>query len=172
MTASKPQSIALGVGTYVVLSLATSFLYFNGGTAMASLSGALACVVMLTAPVVAVWHYASTNALTVPPGPGAGMGAIAATIGAVLATLIQWGLQQAGVFPSTDEMLGRQRDQMIEQGMSPEEVDGMMDVIGGMSESLVNQIGSAALMGLVVGAIAGAIAAVVFKKGPDAEAVL
>ena len=165
MTPSRTPSIAIGVSFYVVLSLATSYLLFNGGTAMSTLAGLLSCLVAVLAPVVAVWHYTSTHHLTLLPGPGAGLGAAVGAAGAVLSGLIGWALQQAGVFPSTDEMMAQTRRQMIEDGLSPDEVDGMMEMMGGMSQSLVTQLGIGVVVGLIVGAVAGAIAAQIFKKG-------
>ena len=171
MTPSKTPSIAVGVAVYVVLGLISAFIMFNGGTGAQMLGSVFGCLVMLTVPVVAVWHYASSNALTLSAGQGAGLGALATAVGVVISGLISLGLQAVGAFPSNEEIMDRQRDQLIAQGnMSPEDVDQMMGFFGGMADNPLLSLGSNALIGAVVGAIAGAIAAAVFKKG-DAELV-
>ena len=168
MTPSKNSSIAVGVAVYVVLGLVAAFITFSGGTATQTLGGLLSCLIGLAAPVVAVWHYTSTHSLTIPAGAGAGLGAITSAVGAVISTLLSWTFQRIGIFPTTAEMMEQQRDQMIAQGMSPEDVDGMMEMFGGMGDNLLLQLGIGVVLGAVIGAIAGAVAAAVFKKG-DAE---
>ena len=171
MTPSKNPSIAVGLAVYVVLGLVAAFITFSGGMATQSLGGVLSCLVGLAAPVVAVWHYTSTHALTIPAGQGAGLGAITSAVGAVIAGLLSWALQQVGVFPSNEEIMEQTRDQLIAQGnMSPEDVDAMMGAMGGFADNVLLSVGVNAVIGAVVGAIAGAIAAAVFKKG-DAELV-
>ena len=171
MTPSKTPSIAIGVAVYVVLGLVAAFVTFSGGMATQSIGGILSCLVALAAPVVAVWHYTSTHALTLPAGQGAALGAIASATGAVVSGLLSWALQQVGVFPTAAEVMEQQRDQLIAQGnMSPEDVDQMMEVMGGMGDNLLLQLGIGVLIGAVVGAIAGAVAAAIFKKG-DPELV-
>lgn len=165
MTPSKNSSIAVGIAVYVVLGLVAAFITFSGGAATQTLGGLLSCLVGIAAPVVAVWHYTSTHSLTIPAGAGAGLGAIASSVGAVLSGILSWTFQRIGIFPTTAEMMEQQRDQMIAQGMSPEDVDGMMEMFGGMGDNLMLQLGMGVVFGALFGAIAGAIAAAIFKKG-------
>ena len=164
MTPSKTPSIAIGAVTYLVLSLVTSFLAASGG-AMSTLGGLLACLVAVVAPVIAVWHYTSTHNVTLLPGQGAGLGAAAAAIGAALSGVIGLGLQSTGLFPSTEEVLDQQRRDLIADGMSPDEVDRIMSMAGGMADNPVLGLAIGVVGGLVAGAFAGAIASLIFKKG-------
>ena len=160
---SKTQSILLGAAVYTVASLITGFIAIQGGGASSYLTSALCCVSALIGPFVAVWHYTSTNNLTVPAGTGAGLGAAAIVAGGVVSYLITLLLQAVGVYPSQEDMVEMQRDQMAAQGMEPEQIEqamGMVEMFSGPLGILVNLVVAA-----VIGAVAGAIAASVLKRG-------
>lgn len=160
---SKTQSVVLGAAVYAVASLITAFIALNGGTAGQYLSSVLCCLVALVGPFVAVWHYTNTNDLTIPAGTGAGLGALTVVLGGVISYAIQKVLQAVGAFPSDAEILESTRQQMLDQGMDPAQVDQAM----GMTEMFTGVVGFGInlVIAAIIGAIAGAIAASVFKKG-------
>ena len=160
---SKNQSILLGAAVYTVAGLITAFLSVNGGQSAQYVVSALCCLAALAGPFTAVWHYTSTNNLTVPAGTGAGIGAAAVVLGGIVSYAVTKLLQVAGIYPSDAEMIEQQRDQMISQGMEPEAVDqamGFAEMFQGIGGFAINLVIAA-----VIGAIGGAIAASIFKKG-------
>lgn len=160
---SKTQSILLGAGVYAVAGLITAFIAVNGGTAGGYLAGVLCCLTALIGPFIAVWHYTSTNRLTIPAGTGAGIGAAAVVIGGVISYGITLVLQAISVYPSDAELMDRQREQLLAQGLEPEAIESAMqmgEMFSGIAGAAINLVIAA-----VIGAIAGAIAASVFKKG-------
>lgn len=164
---SKNASILLGAAVYTVASLIVGFIAVNGGQSGQYLSGALCCLFALLGPAITVWHYTSTNGVTIPPGTGAGLGAITIAAGYAVNYGITKLLQVANVYPSDAEMLERQRGQLVAQGLEPEAIDQAMQM-GEMSSGIVGGLVTLVVLS-VIGAIAGAIAASVFKKGPVDE---
>ncbi|MEX0746709.1 MAG: hypothetical protein WD275_01835, partial [Rhodothermales bacterium] len=75
----KKQSIVLGAVVAALLS--TSYLGFIN---------CLCCAGMIIAGALTVWHYASTNEMTIPAGQGAVMGLIAAIIGSFVAIFLNF----------------------------------------------------------------------------------
>jgi hypothetical protein len=164
---SKSQSILLGAAVYTVAALITGFVAINGGTVGGYLASALCCVSALLGPFVAVWHYTSTNRLTIPAGTGAGMGAAAIALGGIVSYLITLLLQAVNVYPSNAEMMERQREQLVAQGLEPEQIEQAMqmgEMFQGVAGAAINLVIAA-----LIGAVAGAIAASVFKKGVAAD---
>ena len=163
----KNPSILLGASVYAVLSLITAFIAMNSGTGGQYASSALCCLIAISVPAITVWHYTSTNQLTIPAGTGAGLGALAIVIGGLVSYAIQKVLQLIGAFPSDDEILDRTRDQLLDQGMDPAQVDQTME----MSQMFTGFVGVLISLAIaaVIGAIAGAVAASIFKKGPVEE---
>lgn len=171
MSSSKMQSALLGALVYVVLGTIAQFIVVNSGMIGSPVGGLLLCLVAIIAPVVAVWHYTSTNSLTIPAGEGAGLGALASVAGAVISGVISLLLQAVGLFPSTEEMLEMQREQMVSQGMSAEQVEQAMEMASNFSNPLIGFV-IGIVVGAVLGAIAGAISALIFKKGEEDELVV
>ena len=160
---SKNQSILLGAAVYTVAGLITGFLAINGGQSAQYFVAALCCLSALAGPFAGVWHYTSTHNLTIPAGTGAGIGAAAVVVGGLISYAITKLLQLANVYPSDAEMVERQRDDMIAQGMEPEAVEqamGFAEMFQGVGGFAINLVIAA-----VIGAIGGAIAASIFKKG-------
>ena len=164
---SKSSSILLGVAVYAVFSLIIGFIAINGGQTAQYLVSALCCLAALLGPALTVWHYTSTNAVTVPAGTGAGLGAITILGGGLVNYVISRVLQMLDVYPTDAEMAERSRDQLIAQGLEPEAIESAMK----MTEMMQGPIGVAATLVVlaVVGALAGAVAASVFKKGPVSD---
>ena len=163
---SKQQSLILG--GLVTGLLSTSYLGFIN---------ILCCAGVLAGALVAVWHYTSTNELTLSGGQGAGMGVQAALIGWAVAFVLnfilmsvglrhdlavaQWMMQNMG-----DSLQGPQLDAIEEQLNTP---FGLGYYIKTTVASLNGAIGIA--LTALFGAIGGAIGAAVFKKGPAEDEV-
>ncbi|MFN3596687.1 MAG: hypothetical protein ACK41D_05395 [Rubricoccaceae bacterium] len=159
-------SIGLAAVVYVVVSLGLGYLLaVNPGAQM--WAGGLSCVAALLVPALAVWHYVNTHGVSLRPGAGAGMGAAAIALGGLLAYGAQVALQAAGVYPSNDQMLEAARQQLLEQGIPSEQIEGALDMAMAM-QGPVGMIVSVAIAA-VVGAVAGAVAAAILKRGPRAE---
>ena len=158
---AKTPSILIGVLAYVILSLLLQFFAAGG-----MMSGALGCLVILGSAMVGVWHYTSTNQLTIPAGEGAGIGALVGIGGALLAGALSLFLISAGAMPDPSDLA---LEQMRAQGLSDEQIEsqrGMVELFS--SPLMVLLVGG--VLGALVGAIGGAIGASVFKKGGAAPA--
>lgn len=161
---SKQQSLILG--GLVAGLLSTSYLgYIN----------LLCCAGVIGGAMVAVWHYTSTNELTLSGGEGAKLGVMAAFIGWGVAFLLNFILMSAGLrhdLAVTEFFLNSMGD-----SMPPEQVAEMEEQINtpfGLGWYLKTAIASVnGAVGLVLtavfGAIGGAIGAAAFKNGPDEE---
>lgn len=158
---SKTQSVLIGAVVYIVLGVLIQVLFPGGGAVV----GILGCLVSLSSGLAAVWHYTSTQNLTIPAGQGAGMGAIAGLVGALIGVAIGFILISAGILPEPLEVA---RDQMENSGMSEAEIDNAMSMVERFSNPVFSGA-IAAVIGTIAGAISGAIGAVVFKKGGDVD---
>lgn len=164
-------SIAIGAATYAVLSVGIAFLAAgSGGTPMQYAVGCLGCLVILAGPVVTVWHFTSTYETTILAGRGAAFGAIAGALGALGAGALSQVLVWAGTLPTPAETVEASRRQMVDQGMDPEQAATFAEQFGGLASNpllatLMNVVIAAAL-----GALFGALAATIFKKGGDGSA--
>jgi hypothetical protein len=164
---SKTQSILLGAAVAAVLTIANLFLATGGGQTGQYLAGLVCCLSAVAGAGVAVWHYTSTHNLTISAGTGAGLGALACAGGYLIAYVVGEGLQAVGVLPSDAEVVERARQQLLDQGMDPAQVEQAMqfsELTTGVLGAVINVVVLA-----ILGAVIGAIAAAVFKKGePDA----
>ena len=164
---NKMPSILVGALVLTVISVLSSVLIGQGG----GVAQTIGCLTLLLAGVVAVWHYTSTNHATLKAGQGAALGVMATLLGLALSFAIGYVLQELGITPSFDEVMeaemARQRDKLVARGMSQDEIDQAMAFAGGGSPLVT--IGISLVMGTVLGAITGAVSALVFKKG-DAQA--
>ena len=165
---SKSQSILLGAGVTFALILVQLFLSVQGGQAGQYLSTVACCLAAVGGAGAAVWHYTSTYRLTLPAGPGAGLGAAATSLGYIAAYIVGEVMQAVGAFPSDEEIMERTREQLIAQGMAPESIDAAMQT-GEMFTGVLGAVVSLVVLA-VLGAIVGAIAASIFKKGEVDEA--
>lgn len=159
---AKAPSILIGILAYVILSILLQF--FAAGVGF--LSGVLGCLVILGSAMVGVWHYTSTNGLTIPAGEGAGIGALVGLGGAVLAGVLSLLLISAGAMPDPADLAV---EQMRAQGLTDEQIEaqrGMLELFG--SPLMVLLVGG--VLGALVGAIGGVIGASVFKHGGEAPA--
>ncbi|HLU28398.1 MAG TPA: hypothetical protein VKZ65_08155 [Glycomyces sp.] len=158
---NKAPSILIGVLAYVILSIVLQFLTTGG-----MMSGVLSCLVILGSAMAGVWHYTSTNGLTIPAGEGAGIGAAVGVGGALLAGVLSLLLISSGAMPDPADLAV---EQMRAQGLTDEQIEaqrGMLELFS--SPMMVLLVGG--VLGAIVGAIGGVIGASVFKKGGDAPA--
>lgn len=168
---NKLNSILIGGLIYGVLGTVISVLSASGG-AMQNVGGVLCCLAIVGGAAGAVWHYATTYRLTIPAGQGAALGAGAGVLGAAVSGLLTWLLQLVGVIPDTAAQLERARRDLASQGMSPEQIEMAMQ----WGEMFSGPIGivSALVVSALLGALIGAIAALIFKRGDagaDLEAI-
>ncbi|MEO0559720.1 MAG: hypothetical protein AAF170_16230 [Bacteroidota bacterium] len=159
---SKTQSILVAAVVGAVLSVLTQFLASSGG-GVQYVGSALGCISIIAVPLIAVWHYTNTHRLTLNAGSGAGLGAMASIASGLLGYIIAFGLQAVGVLPTQEEIIAAQREDLLSQGLTAEQIDQAM----GFATAMTGPVGI--IVGLViaavVGAIVGAIGASVFKKG-------
>jgi len=124
-------------------------------------STAICCLGVISAGLVAVWHYASTNGVTIAGGEGAGMGAAAGAVAAILTGLLSYALIAAGILPDPEVVM----EEMLRN--MPEDQRAMAERFGGIGTGPLGWIINAVIYA-VIGAIGGAIGAALFKKGgPD-----
>ena len=153
-------SILIGALAYVLLG--TMLSAFGAGAG--GFGALLSCLVILGSAAIAVWHYTSTNGVTIAGGEGAGMGALTGLIGAVIAGILGYFLISIGAIPDPMDVA---IEQMREQGLTEEQIEQGMGMAE-MFNSPVIGIAVGAVFGLIGGAIGGAIGAALFKKGgPD-----
>jgi len=153
------QSILLGA--LVTALLSTSYLGFIN---------CLCCAGVIIGAMVTVWHYTGTYQLTIPAGKGAVMGLLAATIGAVIATFLNYFLMEMGL--GSNEAILNFFIENFGENMPPEQLEQMreqMEQGQTLGAYLLNGV-----IGIVVsaifGAIGGAIGASIFQKGDDSAA--
>ncbi|GAB5535792.1 MAG: hypothetical protein Rubg2KO_20410 [Rubricoccaceae bacterium] len=165
---SKTQSILVAAVVGAVLAVLTQFLASSGG-GVQYVGSALGCISIIAVPMLAVWHYTNTHQLTLNAGSGAGLGAMASIASGLLGYIVAFGLQAVGVLPTQEEMIASQRETMLSQGMSAEEIEMAMGFATAMSGPIGIVVGI--VIAAVVGAIVGAIGASVFKKGTADDAL-
>jgi len=146
------KSTSILIGALVVGILSTSYL---------AMINYICCLGILAGGATAVWHYTSTNELTIMSGEGAGLGALAGLLGA----LIGFGLDQTmGLFGLGSQQVSQG---LMEGFMNQEQLDAMREQQEGMQSGGMKMVGALIGMafGAIFGAIGGAIGASMFKKG-------
>jgi len=150
------QSILMGA--LVTGLLSTSYLsYIN----------VLCCLGVIAGALVTVWHYTDTNEITIPTGKGAGLGAIAAIGGSIIALILNFVLIQAGIrhdLAIVEFFVNSMGDSMPPEQL--EEMERQLEAPFAIGPYFLN-----GLLGMAIsaafGAIGGVIGAKVFKKGGD-----
>ena len=153
---NKWPSILIGALAYALIAIAIAFLGLTGISA-----GAIGCLVILSSGLVAVWHYTSTNHLTIPLGSGAGIGALAGLVGALIGGAVSLLLVNAGILPDPMELA---RQQFIDQGMSEADMEQAMQMAESFSNPVIGLVIGTAF-GALFGALGGLLGAVFFKHG-------
>ena len=151
------QSILLG-------ALVTGIL---GTSYLGLITTLMCCMNVLAGALVAIWHYTETNELTISGGKAAGMGALVAVGGSVIASVLTLILMTAGIrhdVVMAEFMLNNLGDQL-----PPESIQGLEDQVEAaikLGPFFFNVLVSTAVSS-AFGAGAGAIGAKMFKKGGD-----
>lgn len=164
---SKFQSILLGS---VIVGLVATLFGLAQVETQSQVLGTLACCVIPTiGALIATWHYASTNGLTMSPGSGAMMGLSVGVLGYLISLILNIIVSYTGLMPSpfdVDAIMELSRESMVNQGMSDEEIDRGIDMARQYYPAFV---AAAAVVYALIGAVVGAIGANVFKHGAVAE---
>lgn len=152
---SKTQSIILGGAIVGVLSPLIGLVPVVGGC--------ISCFGYAIAGVVAVWHYTSTHELTIAGGSGAGMGALAGIVTALVGGLVSYVLIALDIAPGMEQVM----EGLAESGaMDDDQLDEIAEFIFSPVAYLAF-MGVGAIFGAILGAVGGAIGASVFKKGGE-----
>ena len=153
------QSILLGA--LVTALLSTSYLGFIN---------CLCCAGVIIGALVTVWHYTSTNQLTIPAGKGAVMGLIAAIIGSIIALFLNYVLMQMGL--GTSEIVMSFIIENFGENMPPEQLEELREQMRTgqtIGAYLINGV-IGVVVSAIFGAIGGAIGAAIFQKGEEGSA--
>ena len=163
----KFQSILLGAMIVGLLATILSLIQFG---VQSQILGSVACCLIPTlGAIVATWHFASTNALTIPAGQGAMMGLSVALLGWVISTILSMLVALTGLMPSpfdVDAIVELAKESMVNQGNSQAEID---TAVGFMRQYYLVLVAVTVVVYGLIGAVAGAIGANVFKHGAAAE---
>lgn len=169
---SKTQSILIGALLIAVVGTLLTLISTMGGMSSnqmaGSIIGCITCILYIVGGLTAVWHYTSTNSLTMESGPGALLGMTTGAVGAIIAVLLGLLLQTLGITPTAEEVFAAMENSGAFDDMPAEQLEttkNMMLMFSGWLGWVV-----ALIMGVIAGAIGGAIGAAMFKKGPAPEA--
>lgn len=156
------QTRSVLIGALVVALLSTSYL---------SLINCFCCAGVIIGAMVSVWHYTSTNSLTIEAGRGAVFGVLAAALGSLVAIVINYMLTQMGL--DANAAVAETLIRMFGDFMPPEQLDQMRAQVAQQQDVSLGQQLISGLFGVVVasifGAIGGVIGASLFKKGDGGE---
>lgn len=148
---SKTQSVLLG-------GLIAGIL----GTSYLGLINVLCCAGFIIGGIAAVWHYTSTYNLTLAPGQGATIGAMAAAVGGIIAGVLTYLLEAIGLPSIQEAIMG-----FYEGNLSPEQMEQISQQQAQSPVMLFVYFLVALLVYTLFGAVGGAIGASLFKKGGE-----
>jgi hypothetical protein len=164
---SRFQSIFLGAVVVALIGTVFTVVLQNQ---QSQILGAISCCVIPTiGALIAVWHYTSTNELTLKAGQGAMLGFWAALLGFLLSYVLTVIISYVGVVPSpfdVEAQLELAQERMMEQGMSGDQMDQAEEFT--RKFFFVFHIAGFVIYALI-GAIGGAIGANIFKKGTASD---
>lgn len=112
---------------------------------------------------MAVWHYTSTNELTLASGQGAGMGALAGVVASVIGSILQQTFSALGILPDWRDAIVEGLEQ---SGMDPSQVDQWVETLTSPL-AFIGLMLVGILFAAILSAIGGAIGASMFKKGGE-----
>ncbi|MCY3594031.1 MAG: hypothetical protein OXH01_02165 [Bacteroidetes bacterium] len=167
---SKTQSILIGgliaavTGTIVSVAAQVSGASdpTNPQQVLSLIFGLIGCMVMLTSGLVAVWHYATENELTLTGGQGVGIGALAGIVYAVVGLALGWLLILLGVLPSPQDTMDVMRDTGAFDAAGAEQAESITEMMITWGGPVMAVFG-----GVLMGLIGGAIGAALFKRGVE-----
>jgi hypothetical protein len=165
---SRTQSILIAGVAVGIIGIVIAFL--AEGAATSPVGGVVvcffSCLLSISVGLLATWHYTTTNALTIPGGTGAAMGALAGLVSGAIASL-------KAIFDFVTGRSAAMREEMIrsmeQQGVSPEQMGPWMDM-GATPTSVAVIILMSLVISAILGAVGGAIGAALFKRGDDSPA--
>ena len=158
----KALSIVIGGVSIGVLASVLGLLNRNPTGVGAQCLGCVICLLYLAPGLIAVWHYTSTNQLTITGGEGAGMGAMAGLVAGLTSGILGLLFRGIGLMPSADEiMLQLEQTGALDQ-MPAEQADMMYQIMEFTTGPIAIVIG--VVIGVILGVIGGAIGASLFKK--------
>lgn len=164
------QSVIMGG---LVGALVATILTFPAQGGNPVVGFAACCIPAILGGLIAAAHYASTNSLTLALGTGAKLGALAGVVAALVSGALGFLLRMLGVLPSVSEMQVQQREKLIEQGLTDQQIEQAMRW-GEMMSGTVGQIVAVVIACIVfalIGALGGLIGASMFKRGSTTEPV-
>ncbi len=167
---SKTQSILIGG---LIAAVTATILQVAGHLSGASnptdtqpvlniIFGLLGCMIMLTSGLVAVWHYATENELTLTGGQGVGIGALAGIVYAAAGLALGWLLILIDILPSPQETLDILRDAGTFDAPGAEQAESITQMMMTWGTPVIAVVG-----GVLMGLIGGAIGAALFKRGEE-----
>lgn len=151
-------SVALGAAVYALLSILLAVATARASGALASLSLCGLCGVMIAGPLVAVRHAARRAPILA--GPAAGVGALAAALGALVSAGLTEALMALGALPTLAEQAASEQARATALGVDPQQAADAIAAAssGAFGDPLVMALLTAALAALL-GAAVGALAA-------------
>ncbi len=127
----------------------------------------LCCAGVLAGTMVAVWHYTTTNELTMSTGQGAVLGLMAGVVGFGISFVLNYMFISMGV--RSDLAISQFIVERLGDSMPPETLDQMLDEMA--KEITFVSYTMSAMWGLVITSvfalIGGSIGAAIFKKGTE-----
>ncbi len=155
---TRVSSIALGAAVYTLLSVLLAVATARASSSLAMLSLAGLCGVMIAGPLVAVRHAARRAPILA--GPAAGVGALAAALGALASAGLNEALIGVGVLPTLAEQTAAEQARATALGVDPQQAADAIAAAssGALGNPLAVALLTAALAALL-GAAVGALAA-------------
>jgi hypothetical protein len=174
MNLLKNESVWMGaiISAGVALLFSLAIIFLHPPTNLQSILGIVVCCgVPFIGAFVTIWHYTTTQQTSINAGQGAGLGAMALALGALVSGAISWVLQLLHITPSQDELWAMQKAQLMEtyrqQGMSEDQIDNVIQMGEKWAKTLSHPLIAMAMnivIFAIMGAICGAVAAAVWKK--------
>lgn len=124
----------------------------------------LACIILIAAGMLAVWHYTDRHHVTVTGGQGLLLGALAGLIAGGVQTMVAALFTRIGVTPGWQEELRRGFE---ESGMDPTQIEQIQQMLSSPA-AYVGILVFGLFVTAVAGGIGGAIGAAAFKRGDEA----
>lgn len=159
---TKHRSILLG--GLVVALLSTSYL---------GLINMLCCLGVMTGGAAGVWHYTSSQRITIPSGDGASLGASAALVGFLISLVLNFLLMKIGVGSEAvmteflrsfmGDMITAEQLEQIEAQMEQQRQRSFFEYLFSLG-TVLNVV-----IFPLFGAAGGAFGAALFKYGSDEE---
>ncbi|MXW63747.1 MAG: DUF4199 domain-containing protein [Bacteroidetes bacterium SB0662_bin_6] len=128
----------------------------------------IACLAYIGAGMLAVWHYADNNKVTLTGGQGIGLGVLTCIAASVTSILLEILLSALGVKPTSWEEARLEMDRAMEQGGAD------LSQLGGFGEFMTSPvflIGVGLIFSVIAGVIGGVIGSKMFKRGEEEDKV-